>query len=151
MPNTLDFTLKQFSELALTEFYAIAHLREAVFVVEQHCPYQELDGIDPQCYHLQGFVNGELAVYARIIPPTVHPTGKPAIGRVLTAKDYRGHQFGRNLMQQAIDFCHANYPRQPIFISAQVYLLEFYQSLGFVTQGEPYLEDDILHIDMLLI
>lgn len=144
------FYIKSFEQLSNTELYTILKARCDVFVVEQNCPYPELDDIDQQCWHVQGFVGNNLAVYARIIPPDVHTTGKPAIGRVLTVKDFRGQNLGRELTQQAIDFCHAHYPRQPIFISAQTYLLDFYGSLGFVPCGERCLEDGIEHIDMML-
>lgn len=146
----LNFSVKPFAELSTTQLYQICQAREAVFVVEQQCAYPELDGLDPDCLHLQGFVDGELAVYARIIPPNVHPTGKPAIGRVLTVKAFRGREFGWALMTQAIAVCQSHYPSLPIVISAQTYLLDFYQSLGFVPQGERYLEDNIEHIDMVL-
>lgn len=145
-----EFILQSFDELTTPALYRLCQAREAVFVVEQNCPYPELDGIDPQCLHLQGFVDGELAVYARIIPPNVHPTGKPAIGRVLTLENFRGHGYGRDLMVKAIEFCQKNFANQPIVISAQTYLLDFYQSLGFVPQGKRYLEDNIEHIDMIL-
>lgn len=119
-------------------------------MVEQQCAYPDIDDTDLVCWHLQGFVGNELACYARIIPPSQHATGYPAIGRVLTTMAYRGNQHGRALMRTAIDFCHQHYPNQPIFISAQTYLLDFYGSLGFIPQGEPYLEDGIEHIDMVL-
>ena len=149
------FILQSFDQLTARELYAICQAREAVFVVEQACAYQELDGLDNDCLHLQCWDTAtsherQLAAYARIIPPTIHSMGMPAIGRVLTKKDYRGRDLGRELMQQAIGICHSRYPTQTIYISAQTYLLEFYQSLGFVAQGDVYLEDDIPHIEMLL-
>lgn len=145
----LTLSIKDFTELAPIELYRICQARNDVFIVEQACAYADLDGIDLHCWHVQGLVDGELAVYARIIPPTHHSSGKPAIGRVLTVKKFRGQQFGRILMQQAIEVCQKNFINQPIVISAQTYLLDFYQSLGFVAQGERYLEDGIEHIDML--
>lgn len=147
----LNLSVKPFAELSTAQLYTICQARSAVFVVEQACIYQEFDGLDPACFHVQGFVNDELAVYARIIPPTARQDGKPAIGRVLTMKNFRGQHFGRALMQQAIAFCQSHYPSLPIVISAQTYLLDFYQSLGFVAFGERYLEYGIEHIDMMLI
>lgn len=144
------FILQSFHELTTTALYAICQAREAVFVVEQACVYQDLDGLDEKCLHLQGFIDNTLIAYARIIPPDIHPMAKPAIGRVLTLSDYRGGGLARQLMQHAILACHTHYPRQPIYISAQSYLLTFYQSLGFVIQGDSYLEDGIPHIDMVL-
>lgn len=84
LKKTISFTVKSFDELTNHELYNVLKAHCDVFVVEQHCPYPELDGIDAACWHLQGFCGELLAVYARIIPPTVHPTARPAIGRVLT-------------------------------------------------------------------
>ena len=146
----LTFTINQLQQLSSQQLYRILKARCDVFIVEQNCAYPEIDDNDLVCWHLQGFIDNELACYARIIPRSQHATGYPAIGRVLTTKAYRGNQYGRALMMTAIDFCHQHYPSQPIAISAQTYLLNFYQSLGFVPQGEPYLEDGIEHIDMVL-
>lgn len=146
----LTFTINQLQQLSSQQLYRILKARCDVFIVEQNCAYPEIDDNDLVCWHLQGFIDNELACYARIIPRSQHATGYPAIGRVLTTKAYRGNQYGRALMMTAIDFCHQHYPSQPIVISAQTYLLNFYQSLGFVPQGEPYLEDGIEHIDMVL-
>lgn len=146
----LTFTINQLQQLSSQQLYRILKARCDVFIVEQNCAYPEIDDNDLVCWHLQGFIDNELACYARIIPRSQHATGYPAIGRVLTTKAYRGNQYGRALMMTAIDFCQQHYPSQPIVISAQTYLLNFYQSLGFVPQGEPYLEDGIEHIDMVL-
>lgn len=160
--QSLHFEIQRFEQLSNHQLYQILQSRCDVFVVEQQCAYQDLDGIDLQAWHVQGFVKDNhhnedikdnkdnLAVYARIIPPNVHPTGKPTIGRVITVKEFRGQNLARKLMIKAIEFCHTYYPRQPIYICAQTYLLDFYQSLGFVPQGERYLEDGIPHIDMIL-
>lgn len=150
LQHKLQFEITHFEHLSTYKLYKILQHRCEVFVVEQQCAYQELDGMDLQAWHLQGMVNDKLAVYARIIPPNSHATGNPAIGRVITVKEFRGQNLARELMLKAIAFCHTHYPSQPIYISAQTYLLNFYESLGFVPQGERYLEDGIEHIDMLL-
>lgn len=146
----LTFTLNTLDELSAFSLFYILKARCDVFVVEQNCAYPEIDDIDLVCWHLQGLDSNQLACYARIIPPKHHATGFAAIGRVLTTKDYRGNAYGRALMQTAIDICQQNYPSQPIFIAAQTYLSEFYQSFGFIAQGDSYFEDGIEHINMIL-
>lgn len=148
--NPLDFTILPFEQLNLADFYEIARVREAIFVVEQQCIYQELDNKDKTAWHIQGKINGQLAVYARILPPSSDSKNLPAIGRVLTVKEFRGQNFAKLLMRTAIDFCQINFPNQAIYISAQTYLIDFYQSLCFTPQGSSYLEDGIEHIDMIL-
>lgn len=154
MPQPIAFTCQPFETLSAQQFFDISYARVKVFVVEQHCPYQEIDALDPQSFHLQGWVTDAdghrtLAAYARIIPPAL--AGElPRIGRVIVVEAQRHQGYATKLMNTAIAFCHTQYPNQAIAISAQTYLLDFYQSLGFVPQGEPYLEDDIPHIDMLL-
>lgn len=146
----LTFKIKQLQQLSSQQLYRILKARCEVFVVEQQCAYPDIDDVDLVCWHVQGCVDNDLVCYARIIPPSQHTTGYPAIGRVLTTKAYRGNQYGRALMMTAIDFCQQHYPNQPIVISAQTYLIPFYQSLRFMPQGEYYLEDGIEHIDMIL-
>jgi len=148
-PASLSYVWQPFASLSLTEFYRIAMARQAVFVVEQRCAYQEIDETDEQSWHLQVMYQGQLAAYARVIPPGVK--GPEAfIGRVLTVARFRGQGLAQQLMQEAIRFCRQQYPTQAIRIGAQVYLQAFYASLGFVPCSDPYDEDGIMHIDMLL-
>lgn len=130
------------------ELYQIIKAREAIFVVEQNCPYQETDELDPHAWHLTALVNGELAAYARVVEPG-GKNSQPSIGRVMTLKKFRGQKIGRALMEESIKFTEQKYPGKDIRISAQVYLQEFYASLGFYVFGEPYDEVGILHIDMI--
>ena len=146
---TLTWTTKPFHDLALTELYALLQLRSEVFVVEQTCAFQDIDGQDEPAYHLLGYSEtGDLAAYARLFD-----TGKcyeqASIGRVVVSPKYRKYGLGRKLMQQAIRQCDALFGPQPIKIGAQYYLREFYQSLGFEQQSDIYLEDGIEHIYML--
>lgn len=123
--------------------------RVAVFIVEQACPYQELDGLDDRAIHLWAeSSDGRVLAYARILPPgaSFH---EPSIGRVLTTAAGRGLGLGRELMRRALDECAKRYPGTGIRISAQQYLLRFYTSLGFATVRGPYLEDGIPHLEML--
>lgn len=144
----LEFRWSRLADFTALELYQIIKAREAVFVVEQNCPYQETDELDLHAWHLSAFADGELAAYARVVEP-VDNKSQPAIGRVMTLKKYRGQQIGRALMQEAIQFTEQNYPGKAIKISAQVHLQKFYASLGFDAVGEPYDEDDIPHIAMI--
>ncbi len=144
----LEFKWSRLESFTALELYEIIKVRESVFVVEQHCPYQETDDLDPYAWHLSALVNGELAAYARVIQPRIK-SNQPSIGRVMTLKKFRGQKVGRALMEEAIKFTERKYPGNDIKISAQVYLQKFYQSLGFHASGEPYDEDGINHIDMI--
>lgn len=144
----LAFKWSRLASFTALELYQIIRAREAVFVVEQNCPYQETDELDPHAWHLSAFSDGELAAYARVVDPG-NKNDQPAIGRVMTLKKFRGQKIGRALMKEAIKFTGQKYPGKDIKISAQVYLQKFYESLGFHASGEPYDEDGIRHIDMI--
>jgi ElaA protein len=144
----LEFKWSRLESFTALELYEIIKARESVFVVEQQCPYQETDDLDPYAWHLSVLVNGELAAYARVVDPGIK-NSQPSIGRVMTLKKFRGLGIGRALMEEAIKFTELTFPENDIKISAQVYLKKFYESLGFRASGEPYDEDGILHIDMI--
>lgn len=144
MHNRLSFSLHRFYELTALQVYQVLALRAEVFVVEQNCPYLDPDGKDLNALHLLGYADEELAAYARILPGK----SEAIIGRVVVGALYRRHGFGRTLMQEAIAAAAALSPTGRIRISAQCYLTAFYESLGFVSEGTPYLEDDIPHIAM---
>ncbi len=143
-----SFSLKQFDELSASDLYAILQLRAEVFVVEQNCVYQDLDGADHDALHVIGMLGQTLACYARLVPPGVKYE-TPAIGRVVTKQSARKEGLGKLLMQRSIDYCHQQWPAWDITISAQQHLERFYSALGFSVISEPYLEDDIPHIEML--
>lgn len=144
----LTWQLKPFNELSPAELYAILKARQEVFIVEQTCPYLDTDGKDEHCMHLTGFIGNEVAAYARIVPPGIS-YAEPSIGRVLTTHKYRTGGYGRQLMQQAIAETINAYGHVPIRIGAQQYLKKFYESFGFVQQGDVYDEDGIDHIIMV--
>lgn len=146
----MNFITYTFEQLTTKQLYEILQARQAVFVVEQNCAYLDNDGQDFSAYHILGLNNQQLACYARILPYSFHTQNSPAIGRVLTLSQFRGQQLAKQLMNFAIEKCQQIYGQKPIYISAQVYLLDFYQSLGFVPQGGSYLEDNIPHINMVL-
>ncbi|MFY0664621.1 MAG: GNAT family N-acetyltransferase [Natronospirillum sp.] len=136
-----------FEELHNSVLYRILQLRVNVFVVEQNCPYPELDDQDQTAWHLQGYANGELVAYARILPP--NGDGHPIIGRVIVAPSARGIKLGEQLMYQALRWTREAFPNTAIEIGAQHRLQAFYAGLGFAPVGEPYDEDGIQHIKML--
>ena len=137
----------EFENLSTPELYEILRLRAEVFVVEQDCPYQDLDGKDQSAFHLLGQRETSLCCYARLLSPGVsYP--EASIGRVVTSNQVRGSGLGRLLLQESIRQCQLLWPGNGITISAQQHLEKFYQEFGFVTQSDPYLEDDIPHIRM---
>lgn len=142
--------LKPFAELSAQRLYSLLVLRQAVFVVEQNCPFPEADGIDPLCRHLTGWRDGELLACARLVPAGVKHAER-SIGRVATAPQARGGGLGRALMREAISRLFSEEPDTPIRLGAQLYLEKsFYESFGFRRIGEVYDEDGIPHVDMLL-
>lgn len=141
--------LKAFDALSTKELYAILKERTNVFVVEQNCPYLEVDGKDEASYHLFKEVNGDIAAYLRILPPCVSYT-ESSIGRVLVKKEYRGQGLAYEMMQKGIDFIHNELQQRDIKIQAQDYLRAFYGSFGFEAVSDVYLEDNIPHIDMVM-
>lgn len=148
--NPIHWQCKAFDKLSLNELYSLLALRAEVFVVEQDCPYQDLDGKDPQCLHILGTdINGDLLAYARIVPAGL-AYEQVALGRIVTSPKVRRTGVGKQLMQYGMEQIEEKYGTMPIVMSAQCYLLDFYKSFGFVPQGDEYLEDGIPHMHMLL-
>ncbi len=148
--QSLQWQCCPFSELSALQLYAILQARSDVFVVEQNCAYLDIDGKDQACLHLIAWTEKqEVAAYLRIVPPGVK-FHEASLGRVLTTQVGRGAGIGKQLLQRGIAECQKAHTGIPIRIAAQQYLEKFYQSFGFVTVSEAYLEDDIPHIDMLL-
>lgn len=140
--------IKTFNELTTAELYEILRIRAEVFVVEQTCVYQDLDLKDKKAYHLFLEDNDEVVAYLRILEKGVsYP--EISIGRVLVKEECRGRGLARKLMQRAISFIKEELHENEIRISAQKYLLNFYESLGFEAVSEVYLEDGIEHVEML--
>ena len=146
----MQFTLKAFDELDVETLYAILKLRVDVFVVEQNCPYAELDGHDIKALHLYVQDKSKIIAYARILPKGI-TYDTPAIGRVIVSREYRGDGIARLLMNKAIDVIYRDWDDNTVSIGAQVYLQYFYQSLGFRAISDEYIEDGIPHVDMQLI
>ncbi|AUG99574.1 GNAT family N-acetyltransferase [Pectobacteriaceae bacterium CE70] len=136
-------------DLNLYSLHDILLLRNQVFVVEQHCPYQDIDGRDLTVgnRHVTAYQNGKLVAYARILAPhSDHDAVK--IGRVIVASPARGEHVGHQLMEHVLIVSARHWPKKPLFLSAQVHLQRFYSQFGFMTTGDVYDEDGIPHIDM---
>ncbi|KQW28594.1 acyltransferase [Rhizobium sp. Root274] len=139
--------VRRLDEFSAADLYDMLKLRVDVFVVEQHCPYPELDGNDKDCLHLRLLQDGELLACARLWRPTREH--HPRIGRVAVSPNHRGKRLGEALMREAIAEVEKRHPGEPIEISAQSHLQKFYGSLGFEVISEEYLEDGIPHVDMI--
>lgn len=146
----MSWKLKSFNELTSMELYNILKERTLVFVVEQNCPYLEVDGKDPASYHL--FKEGEhkeIIAYIRILPAGI-AYQEASLGRVLVRKENRGQGIAEELIGRALDFIRNDLKETTIKIQAQAYLQKLYHSFGYKNVSETYLEDNIPHIDMIL-
>ena len=139
---------KTFDELTKAELYAALQLRVEVFVVEQSCVFQDLDGSDDCAMHLLGKRDGQLVAYARCFAAGVK-FAEASIGRVVSHANVRGTGMGHVLMQEAIARLQQHWGKQAIRIGAQAHLENFYMQHGFVDAGAPYVEDGIDHLEML--
>jgi ElaA protein len=144
-----------FDHLGVHDLYRVLQLRAAVFVVEQTCAFQDLDGLDAQAFHLLAQVDladgagpVQLRAYARLLPAGT-AFAEASIGRVVTATAVRGTAMGHELMAQACVRVVQLWGPQPIRIGAQAHLQSYYRRHGFDTASEPYLEDGIWHVEML--
>tara|TARA_R110002051_G_scaffold199848_1_gene266800 strand:+ start:189772 stop:190215 length:444 start_codon:yes stop_codon:yes gene_type:complete len=140
--------IKTFNELSTEELYALLRLRSEVFVVEQNCVYQDIDGKDHKALHILGYNDNQLVAYTRIFKSGDY-FENASIGRVVVAQQQRQHKFGYAIMEASINAIKLHYNETKIKISAQTYLKRFYNTLGFKEIGEEYLEDDIPHIAMV--
>ncbi|MBP6850164.1 MAG: GNAT family N-acetyltransferase [Rhodoferax sp.] len=137
-----------FDALDTRTLYALLRLRSEVFVVEQACVFQDIDGLDPQALHLTGWSADGLVAYARCFPAGVS-FAEASIGRVVTSGAARGAGWGHLLIDEALRVVLAHWGRQPVRIGAQARLKDFYQRHGFVDVGMPYVEDGIDHLEMV--
>ena len=144
----LHVLIKSFNELSTKELYAILQLRAEVFVVEQNCVYQDIDGKDEKALHVIGLKNNKIVAYTRIFKAGDY-FDKASIGRVVVAKNERKYGFGHVIFEYSVEAVKEHFKETSIKISAQLYLKKFYESHGFFQIGEGYLEDDIPHISMI--
>ncbi len=143
----MTLTVKRFDELTLEELYEILRLRSAVFVVEQDCAYQDIDGKDPAAVHVWLSDEGEIAAYLRVMDRGVYDE-EVAIGRVISLRRRQG--LATELMREGVRVAQETFGATVISVEAQVYARGLYEKLGFRQASEEFLEDGIPHIRMLL-
>ncbi len=144
----LTFQIKHFNEINTAELYEILQLRSEVFVVEQDCVYQDIDGKDQKAIHVLGYKDNVLVAYTRCFKP--HDYFEYAsIGRVLVKESERKYKYGHILMKQSIAAIKQEFKETTIKISAQTYLKKFYNTHGFTQVSEEYMEDGLPHIAMI--
>lgn len=140
---------KSFNELSKEELYNLLRLRVSIFIVEQACPYPEIDGRDEDSLHIWIEENKQIVAYCRIVPPETEEEHY-AIGRVLVVKEKRGGGYARQLMNRAITVLREEMKVDHIWLHGQEHLRHFYGSFGFEEVSDVYLEDGIPHVDMLM-
>jgi len=143
-----DWQLLPFDALTTRQLHDLLQLRSAVFVVEQACAFQDIDGADPQALHLLGTYAGQLLAYARCFAPGIK-FAEASIGRVVTDPAQRGTGLGHALIRRALQAVADQWGQQPVRIGAQTRLAAFYAGHGFVDVNRPYVEDGIDHIEMV--
>ena len=143
----LQFKIKRFKELSLEELYQLLQLRSEVFVVEQNCVYQDVDGKDQKALHVLGFLENEIVAYTRIFDKGYY-FEEASIGRVVVSPKVRAKKWGHDLMKISIEAVEKEFKTSAITISAQEYLKKFYEAHQFEQTSAMYLEDDIPHIQM---
>ena len=144
----LTILVKPFEKLSTSELYDLLQLRSEIFVVEQDCVYQDIDGKDQKAFHVIGSKNNKVVAYTRIFNAGDY-LDKASIGRVVVKDGERKHGYGLDIMKASIKAVEEQFKEVSIALSAQTYLKRFYNSLGFTEKGAEYLEDGIPHIMMI--
>ena len=144
----IEIKVKTFQELTTKELYDLLQLRSEVFVVEQDCVYQDIDGKDENALHVLGYKDESIVAYTRIFKPGYY-FDEASIGRVVVKDSERHHQYSYDIMTASIKAIKNHYNVRIIKISAQMYLKRFYNNLEFFEVGEEYLEDGIPHVAMI--
>ena len=144
----MNIVIKYFHELTTQELYNILQLRSEVFVVEQNCIYQDIDGKDQKAVHIFFTENNKTIAYSRIFNEGEY-FENPSIGRVVVEKENRGTELGKKIMMEGEKYIKETFTNKKIEISAQKYLKDFYSELGYEFTGNEYLEDGIPHIRMI--
>ncbi len=151
--SNLTWKVAEFDDLSARHVHSLLQLRQQIFIIEQTCIFPDIDGLDPLCRHVIACEGDDVLAAARIVAPGIDPQhaaqgDRPAIGRVVTSERLRGQGIGREVMQRAIASCYQQFGNKPIYLNGQLYLRNFYESLGFVQFGDEYEEDGIPHISM---
>ncbi|MCX8522700.1 GNAT family N-acetyltransferase [Chryseobacterium formosus] len=145
--SNIIWKIKSFEEITTSELYEIIKARVDVFVVEQNCPYPDLDGYDQNAIHLWAEQDNTVLAYCRIFERGIK-YNETSIGRVLTSEKGRGKNLGKQLIKYAVETIENRFKTSEVRISAQDYLLKFYSDFGFQDTGKKYLEDNIPHTEM---
>ena len=146
----MEITVRTYNELTRDELYDILQLRSEVFVVEQDCVYQDIDGKDKKALHVIGKIDGNVVAYTRCFAPDIY-FKEAAIGRVVVRADERKYGYGHHIMEASLSAITEHYKTNTVKLSAQTYLIDFYRAHDFKSTGEEYLEDGIPHIAMIKI
>lgn len=142
----MNLTIKHFNDLTLSELYDILKLRSSVFIVEQACIYQDIDGMDKNAYHLYLSDSEGIQAYLRVLPDS--KWGEVSIGRVISVSRRQG--LGSRILAEGIRIAEEKFGAKRIAIGAQVYAQSFYERAGFVRVSDEYIEDGIAHVEMML-
>ena len=145
----MKIVVKRFNELSVEEIYQILKVRADVFIIEQKCIYKDIDGKDEKARHVLGKENNEIIAYTRILEED-DQYNYPSISRVVVKKQNRGEERGKKIMKETIKYIVEELKEKTIVLAAQKYLEKFYRELGFIAEGEEYLEDEIPHQKMKL-
>ena len=153
MPHSIDalsWHWHAIDEMSPQAVYALLQLRARVFVVEQNCPYLDADGKDllPGVQQLAAWSEQHMVACLRLIPPG-QSFAERSLGRIVTAPEWRGSGLGHRLVERGLAYCQQHWPGEPVRIGAQSHLQGFYRQHGFEIASEPYLEDDIPHVEMV--
>ena len=146
--SNIGWEIKTFDEFTVPEVYAVLKARIDGFVIEQNCPYPDLDNYDQEAVHIWAEEDGQVLAYCRVFDKGIKYE-ETSIGRVLTTEQARGKSLGKLLIQYAVETIENRFHTPEIRISAQDYLLRFYGGFGFEDTGKKYLEDDIPHTEMI--
>ncbi|MDP4283546.1 MAG: GNAT family N-acetyltransferase [Bacteroidota bacterium] len=144
----IKWECQSFNELAGEELYKIIQLRIEVFAVEQNIVYQDCDNKDMYSWHLTGSLNNKIVAYSRIIPPGISYPEAASIGRVVTSPEIRSKSIGKLLFKKSLEELYNLFGDIPVTLSAQLYLVKFYESFSFNQKGSVYIEDNVRHIKM---
>ncbi len=143
------WTWQSFAELTTQDLYEILSLRAAIFIVEQDCVYLDPDGLDPAGVHCSYREDGQLLAYQRCLGPGI-AFAESSIGRIVVSEQARGRDLGRELVRRGVEYNLRIWPGHAIRIGAQAHLAAFYESMGFVSEQDHYMEDGIEHVHMRL-
>ncbi len=148
--NEIQFLFSCFDDLTSIQLEAVFSLRQRVFIIEQQCFYEDIDGSDSEADHLLVYKKDQLAGYLRLFKPGLKFKDASSIGRIIVDKPFRGSEIGRSLIQKGIERAQTLFPNYPIKIEAQAELGNYYNQFGFKAIGESYIVDDIPHQLMVL-